>query len=894
MKYLKIHSISLLVIHRFIALALGIIAGIVYLSTVAPTTSFWDCGEYIAAGFSLGVSHPPGAPLYILIARLFSLLPVAKDIALRINLISVLSSTLTVSLLYLIIVHFLREIKGTLQRTEDWLVAIFSGMLGSLTYAFTHSFWFNAVEAEVYAPAQFCITLMVWLMMIWSANAEKPGNEKYLLIIAYLLGLSIGIHFLTVLILPFLAIVLYFKKYQFRIQSFVYTIIFTIIILLAIYPGIVLKVPLLASEIGILSVVAAFILIIFATIYFYRRKNQLSTLVLMSFLLISLGYSSYTMIIIRSSLDPKIDMNNPESIEKITHYLNREQYGDHSIIDRYSTWQNSPDKNKYQSAWHFLWKYQLNKMYVRYFLWQFVGMAKDGVGWSLKQFWALPLILGLLGMWWQFKKSPPAAFSILVLFIMTGLAVVIYLNQPEPQPRERDYSYVGSFFAFSIWTGLGYAALHQILSPLFRTADKNFQVMFSTFLLIFLVLAVPAQLVVGNYQTHSRRGNYLARDFAYNMLMSCEPDAILFTNGDNDTYPLWYLQEVEGIRRDVRVICLQLLQTDWHIRQLRDVNPRVPMRISDKQLENLGFLSWQKQQVLLEIPDYFAVVAEKEYTEEFNQIPPERPREMAFRIKPSFQTPQGPLLGPMEQMILNIIYTNAWKRPIYFAVTMPHAKILGELARYLRLDGLTYKLVPYESWNFSPSRLRNNLLDHFQYRNLNNPSIYYNKDAVNLLQHYRHAFIQLASHYARNDVNIQNLNDTLRAMEEKLPECVIPYTNEVLKLYQRSLELVGGKALIEKYYYKNISNREMLLMGQILLIELKKTQLAIQFLESYYCPETRNDHLVQLLLRAYQKEGLYEKAADLIKNWMKFNQDDENSRKILRQFEEKLGFNVQN
>lgn len=868
-------------IHRTVAFLIGLFSFIIYYSTMAPTVSFWDCGEYIACSYRMGISHPPGAPLFLLLARVFTLIPIMKDIALRVNLISVLASALTVSLLYLIIVHTYREWKGQLDTHENWTGAIFSGILGSLSFGFTHSFWFNAVEAEVYALSSCCMALLVWLILLWQSKADEAGNERYLLLIAYLIGLSTGIHLLTILVIPCLSMVFYFKKYRFTWRGFLILTLITAIIILGIFPGITVYLPLLAAKTGIWPLLLIFFTLIILIIWTFKQQKHYTSAILSFILLILIGYSSYTSVIIRSSLNPQIDMNNPENLDQFYRYVNREQYGTHSITDRLSTWQASPDKEKYGSALSFFWNYQIKKMYLRYFLWQFVGKAQDGINWSFTQFWGLPLLLGLLGMYWHFRRLPHQAFSILILFIMTGLAIVIYLNQPDPQPRERDYSYVGSFFAFSIWIGLGFAALKEIFKPLFKAGAKTFFISFQTLLLVALLFAAPAQMLEKNYKYHNRQGNYLARDFAYNMLMSCQPNSILFTNADNDTYPLWYLQEVEGIRTDVRVVCLQLLQTGWHIRQLRDQYPRVPMQLSDANIENLNFILWQKQKILLKIPEDSAQKFRREYRKEFPLSGNGTPDHIIFKIKPSFETRQGPLLGVMQQMILNIIYSNAWEKPIHFAVTMPQEEVLSELAQFLRLDGLAYTLVPFREWDISPVHLRNNLMQQFSYRNLNNENVYYDGSEINLLQHYRNAFIQLATYHARKD-DKKSLQDTLYLLDQEIPESVIPYTNHFIKLCIESLKIVADNYQLDLYKTHQLSEREVEFIGQFLLINLQQPRFAARFLERTYTADSSNSRIIGLLIQAYLQSDSAIKAIQPLQHWLKLHPNDQKASDLLK------------
>ncbi len=454
--------------NRITALVIFLFTTFIYFLTVAPTVSYWDCGEFIASSFKMAVPHPPGSPLYLLVGRVFTLLPLGSDIGFRVNIISVFSSSITVMLLYLSIVHLVREWKGKLETKSDWLTAIFSGVLGSLSFAFTHSFWFNGSEAEVYAASMLFTSLIVWLILVWAEKSDEPDNGRYLLMIAYIIGLAIAVHLLNVLALPFVAMIYYYKRYDFNIKSFLIMMAITVVLILAVYPGMVKYVPLIALNYGVIGLVAFVVFIIGGTIWALNNKKNLLSYAFLSILLISIGYSTYATIYIRSNLDPMIDENDPENIENFIKYINREQYGDHSITDREAVWKSSPNGRNYTSSGDFFWRYQVDKMYVRYFLWQFVGMSENGMDWSAKQFFALPFLLGLIGIYWHFRRDPKHALAVTALFFMTGLAIIMYLNQPDPQPRERDYSYVGSFFAFAFWIGLGYAGVIELLKDLFR------------------------------------------------------------------------------------------------------------------------------------------------------------------------------------------------------------------------------------------------------------------------------------------------------------------------------------------------------------------------------------------------------------------------------------------
>jgi len=318
-------------IHKLTAILVLCFSGTIYLLTVSPTVSLWDCGEFIACAYHMAVPHPPGTPLFILLGRLFSLIPFSEDIGLRVNLISVFVSATTVMLLYLVIVQFMREWKGSLETKSDWRNAIFSGVLGALAFAFTHSFWFNAVEAEVYSLSMFFSALVIWLTLVWSQKSNQKGHLKYLFLIVYLIGLGATVHLLSILVLPFVVMIIYFRKFSLTTKSFVFMVLTTCGIMITIYPGIFKFLPLFTLKFGQVFPIVLTILVILSLVLAYNNKKKILTISLISVLLILISYSSYGIILIRSNLNPTIDMNNPENLENFYKYVNREQYGTHSI-----------------------------------------------------------------------------------------------------------------------------------------------------------------------------------------------------------------------------------------------------------------------------------------------------------------------------------------------------------------------------------------------------------------------------------------------------------------------------------------------------------------------------------------------------------------------------------
>lgn len=873
-------------LNRIIAGIIFIFTAIVYTLTVAPTVSFWDCGEFIACSYKMAVPHPPGAPLYLLVGRLFSLLPFAKDIAFRINMISVISSAVTIMLLYLTIVHLFREWKGEMVEKSDWLVAMFSGVIGSLSFAFTYSFWFNSAEAEVYAPSMLFTALIIWLIMVWASKSDEPGNDRYLLMIAYMIGLSIGVHLLNILALPFVTMVYYYKRYDFNPRSFTIMTIITLIIMLAVYPGMVKWTPLVVLDFGATGLALLFIIIIFATFWAINNHKHLLSFIFLSIFLITIGYSSYATIYIRSNLNPNIDENNPENIENFIKYINREQYGDHSILDRREVWKTSPNGHDYTSTFDFFWNYQINHMYVRYFLWQFVGLDKNETDWTFKQFLGIPLLLGLIGIYWHFRKDPKYALAVMALFFMTGIAIILYLNQPDPQPRERDYSYVGSFFAFAIYIGLGFAGIIDMIKN--ALAKKGEQLKLSTIILTFtlLLLISPIHMLYANFHTHNRTGNYIAWDYSYNMLISCDPNAILFTNGDNDTFPLWYLQEVEGIRTDVRIVNLSLLNTDWYIKQLRDMEPKVPMRMSDMELDRLGLMPWKSQTVTIDVPSKIADEYYKDVSSTLHSDSIRKPDKISFRVDPQINTRYGPMLRTQDYMILNILTANRWRKPVYFAVTVPRSNMVSDLINYMRMDGLVMKIVPYKNWQISPTRIAENLSHRYQYRGLNDKSVYFNDNIKSLLQNYRSGYIQLAEYYLKEGENSKLLG-ILNEMDEKVNPEVIPWTSRTMLIVKDAFKIAADTTLLDSIAsgYKNY--RDLQILGEQ-LYRVQKPRLSIPVLESALEMNPNDPRTLGILVRAYQETGQAKKAIAPLEAWLERTPNDQSAKQMLNQIKNSI------
>jgi len=939
-----------------LALVLFFLTFVVYLNTMAPTVSFWDTGEFIATSHILGIPHPPGSPLFLLIGKFFSLIPISSDIAFRVNILSPIFSALTISILFFICNQFIERLKN--YTSSDSFLRIGSSFIASLTFAFTHSHWFNAVETEVYAFSGFITALVVYLILRWSKNKDRNHSVVYLMTIIYLFGLGTGTHLLNLLTIPFIALIIYFSINKLSFKNFILTAFGALFVFLLIQNGIIKGIPSLALEVGFYSV----LIIVFGIVYLAYRsinnRNNLLSIFTTSILLIIIGYSTYFTIFIRSGQNPAIDENNPETIEQAISYLNRDQYGSMSLLPRkfdnipsktsvvgkpvyknleFATYQNR-DYAFYEPSKqiNFLFSYQIKKMYIRYFLWQFAGKGsvndsfvspfganknQDGVDWS--QFGLpLALIIGLFGAYFHFRNNKYDAFSLLVLFIMTGLAIVLYLNQDNPQPRERDYSYVGSFMAFSVWIAIGIFGFINKINELLL--EKSIKKPASYFMVIMFSAFIPLRMFLANYHEHDRTGNYIAWDMAYNMLQTCKPNAILFTNGDNDTFPLWYLQQVEGIRKDIVVANLSLLNTPWYIKQLQRENIDNPfIDMNEDEVNNIDFKAWSSQ--LVSIP------APKDSLNTAGNI--------EWELKPTYF---DALLRIQDLMVLRIIRDNNWNRPVYFAVTVSPNSMLN-LDEYLTMEGLTYRLsnntkqvididamtknltsiVGDRTWfkDYDSNHNNNTGLSisktyqpGYIYRNLANKDVYVDPQLGRLIQNYRTAFTRLAIfHYI--DKNFGKAEKILLDMEEKMPSNVISIPSKELQ-YQiaQIYAAIGNKSKLE-FHLSELINRDdlsiddYLLYGKTFVQSLENYKEAKIIFETIYnnfvivekALESQSfkstkitpsewkqwqeslPEIVFLLYLCYKELEEYENATNLINEWLVRSPADTEAKKLLEE-----------
>jgi len=893
------------------------ISMITYLGTVSPTASFWDCGEFILVANELQVGHPPGASFWLLLGRVFAIFaPNTESISYMVNLMSVFSSAFTVLFTFWIITRLGKKAWVEGGRTPDknqTLVLMLAGITGALALNFSDSFWFNGVEAEVYAMSSFFTAVVVWLMLKWEARADEPDNLKWILLIAYVMGLSIGVHLLNLLCIPALAFIYYFKKYNFSWFGFIATFSISVFILAFVQYGVIQVTVDLAwwferlfvgtvnasgknptgfglpyHSGGMVFALLLMIALIAIVWYSHKTKNILLNTAGLATLLLYLGFSSYFVIIIRSNVNPPIDQNNPEFLGNFAGYVKREQYGDRPLfrgpmynaapiayesagtrdilkkqgLRRYvdegeksrpkyaekdkvlfprmhsSSHYDNPvygyknyvenkgsdpaspddDKPKMSENLKFMFDYQVNHMYWRYFFWNFAGRENDQqeaevMGFppsdipdsirkdpTASHFFYLPFILGLMGFYWQYNKHRNDALIVGLLFFFTGLAIILYLNQTPSQPRERDYSYVGSFQTFCIWIGLGVLFVYDML----RRFLKNSTSYVAGGLCIILV---PMNLGIQNWEAHSRRGNYIAPDTAYNFLNSCEPNAILFTYGDNDTFPLWYLQEVEGVRTDVRVVNLSYLNTDWYIYQMKNEHfndsPPLPITLDESLYEGEKNQIMPFKSTVIQLPvDKEAIVRNGLMSaEQAATLPPT----IAWKINAK-GSQNNSYLERKDVVILNLINNIArsgWDRPVYFATTVAPSQFLG-LQDFFRQDGLTYRLVPMVPGESARKQgqgvvdkdiLFDRLIHKFRYRGLDDSTTFFDYESRRMVNNLRTNFFRLANEFVESSEALEEMNKSYAMRIASLPA-----NNDSARSMQSMLQ--KNMALIEEYRKK--------------------------------------------------------------------------------------------
>ncbi len=830
-------------IHRIFGIVALVVSLVTYGLTVQPTVPFWDCGEFTAATVHQQVPHPPGAPLFLMVGKIFHMLPIGNpdDTGVRINYVSVAASAATVWLLYLIIVMVINAFRGKpVESMSDAWTVYGSALVGALAFNFSDTFWFNGVESEVYASSSLFVQVVVYFMMRWWEEADKPGHERYLFVIAYLLGLSIGVHLLALLGIFSIVYLVYFRRYTITPTSFALASGISLITFVFVYKIIIFWMPtMLAGNLPIrneileyavqdemwVRVLAVMIILaaILGVVYGVMKNIKWLSLIAGAFVLVLMGYTTYTHLLLRAQANPPMNENSPKTFSSLLSYIGREQYGEAPILlprrfetrdaqkiqnyKKYGKWYEPTEepvtrkdgreitipkvtKLNLAGEFNYLMSYQVYHMYVRYFLWNFVGRSSDlqdsdYAGFSAKdasvrnfnsgykdifpiRFWFLPLIFGFVGLYFHFKKDPKMAWVYLVMFLMMGVFAAIAQNQQEPQPRERDYFYCGSFMVWCIWIGLGAYAIIDWLREA-KLSVPSVAIIFGSLVL------VPVNMAVGGWKMHSRAGNYLPYDYCYNILQSCEQDAILFTNGDNDTFPIWYLQDVDGVRRDIRLVNLSLGNTLWYIEQLKNHEPwgakKIPLSFSDESLlvdeNNDKALTYELLEAKrVSIPVDPAIMAK--FTTDSATL---RRSTMEFTFAGQKYGSQGSktmyLAKVQDKLILDILKTTKFNRPLYFSTTAgyPGSDTFVGLTDFLRLEGMAYRVCPVPqrasttglSINESVMEqcLMNTLPDEeshrephygFKLRNMADSPVYFDEHHRNYLDSYRRIYMQYANY----------------------------------------------------------------------------------------------------------------------------------------------------
>ncbi len=955
----------------------GLLASMVYILTAEPTVSFWDCGEYISTACKLQVGHPPGAPTFQLIGCIFALF--AKDaahIAVCINTMSAICSGLTIMFLFWTIALFAKKIatRSGKELDKSGMIAVFGcALIGAAAYTFSDTFWFSAVEGEVYAMSSFFTALVFWAILKWDQVADDNGSYRWLILIAYLVGLSIGVHLLNLLTLPAMVLVVYYRKYKPTTKGVIYALLLSFVmiglILWGIVPWIVklsgaferifvngFHLPFNTGTIIYFVLIAA--LIVWGILYSEKHRKRLLNLITLCFAFILIGYSTFFILVIRSNANTPLDENNPEDAVALLSYLNRDQYGKTPLV--YGPYYNSPvtgykdgkpsyvknyviryngqqiasyfdkqdaDKfmkenaDRYQNGdfnmrgeyvigdskvnsevmydgnyctlfprmWNreaprirqyriwadingedyeyfngqrvprkpsfgenlkFFWKYQMGYMYGRYFMWNFAGRqtvnqgfgGDDAGNWisgirfldelrlgpqdmpkhmknpGNNRYFFLPLILGLVGLFYQFKKDSHNGMVVMALFFMTGIAIGIYLNMYAYQPRERDYAFAASFYAFCIWIGLGVYAIYDALG---KKVNKNAAAIAAT----AVCVCVPSIMGAQNWDDHNRSNRYLTREIAKAYLDSCEPNAILFTNGDNDTFPLWYMQEVEGYRTDVRICNLSLAGTDWYLDQMKresyDGQP-VPMKMTKemykqgtrdiliarneiKAPQNLANVmkdvmynpNNNKREAFIRTTHFYldvdrdkvianGTVHPNDTDKIVSQMVWTMPNDYLYNVNGNDTVM---IVTKAYIAMMDILAHNNWERPIYYVATTGQESFFG-LNKYFQMEGLAYRLVPVDEkipntlgglvGRVNPDVL-NKHVQTFDFSEYANPDVYLSEDYTRTVSNLKLFMIRLADAYVAKN-RPEEAKRTIDLCYRWFPPTTIPYDNMDLYL----------------------------------------------------------------------------------------------------------------
>lgn len=903
-----------------------LISSVVYLLTLEPTVSFWDTGEFILSAFKLQVGHPPGAPLFLMLGRVATLFAGGDlaRVAVMMNALSGLCSGLAIMFLFWTITHLVRKVySGTNDPAPSQIPAILgSGIIGAMAYTFTDTFWFSAVEGELYALSSLIIAAVFWAMLRWEEEADEPYAGRWIILIAFIMGLGLGIHRLNLLIIPIFVLIYYFRKYPVTTQGMVKALLVAVLVLFIMVFVLIPGVPHVAGWFELLFVnvfglpynsgLLFFIIVLFGglaygILFSVRKGKVFLNYAITIFTVIMIGYSSYAMIMIRSSARPPMNQNAPSDIFSLSYYINMKQYGSapklfgqyysapridveqkiagyNKVDGKYEPYYNpqykydpkfetifprmysdDPDHVEAYEYWgkitgrkytygnetitsptfgenlRYFFRYQVGYMYMRYFMWNFAGRQNDiqGNGNPLYGNWIsgisfidearlgslenipadldtnqgrntyffLPLIIGILGMFWHYKRSRNDFWLVMGFFIMTGIAIILYLNQYPNQPRERDYAYVGSFYAFAIWIGLGFMFIHEKLSKV--AGEKlSWAVTF-----IALLFAAPVLLGTQNWDDHDRSERYTARDIGANYLKSTAPNAVLFTYGDNDSFPVWYVQDVEQVRADVRVANLSYIQAGWYIGMMRQKSfesDPLPLSLSQEKYregirEQLPVSNRVDKPVALKDVVDFVAQEDRKYKFDLtgrgdmvNYLPANKfiievdtAKVLSNgTVKEYFSDRiQSPIIWEYTQdhafkgdlAIMDLLSTNQWDRPIYFSTTVPSTQYKG-LEKYFVQEGLAYRVVPVNTTGNDddefgmpdPYVMYDNMMNKFTWGNAEDPDVYLDENNRRMFSNFRRLFGVLANDLLETGDTTKALEAARRGLEIVPPE-KMPY-----------------------------------------------------------------------------------------------------------------------
>ena len=855
-----------------------IVAAITYCLTIEPTASFWDCPEFITCGYKLEIGHAPGAPYFMLMANLFSQFASSpSEVARMVNLLSALLSAGCILFLFWTITHLVRQlvILGDDYSKSNVALTEACGLVGALAYTWSDTFWFSAVEAEVYAFSSFLTALTFWLILKWEDEADDKGSDRWIILIAYIIGLSIGVHLLNLLCIPPMILWMYYRKSEKitcwrTLEAIAVGALVVALVLYGFIPGIV-RVGgwfelLMTNTFGFPYNTGLYVYVLLLAIgiitWTVKARTRLWHTTALSVMALLLGYSCYAVILIRSSANPPMDENSPDNVFSLAYYLGREQYGDKPLFygpaytseverkpegeylvpcfkDKGAIYQKSPDttecryvevgrrrdyiyqqnilfprmhserhseayeqwlggvekRNGLPTQWdnlRFFFSYQVNHMYLRYLFWNFVGRENNiqghgeaehgnwitGIRWidnmllgcdtdmmpsDLKNnkgrnvFYGLPLLLGMLGMVWQIrcgKHGNQQWNVVMLLFLMTGLAIVVYLNQTPMEPRERDYAYAGSFYAYAIWIGMGVAGL----SAMFRRMQLK---RWNCVIAIALGMLVPLQMVSQTWDDHDRSDRYMCRDFGTNYLNSMQDEGhpVIFTNGDNDTFPLWYNHEVEGVRTDTRVCNLSYAQTDWYIDQMKRPaygSPGLP-------------ITWSREQYTEGRNEFVTVAPDDSITIEYMGLP------MTIHMNGATHLTKSDLL------VIEMLSHTPADRPLYISISLGDS-LLPFLQDHLVLEGLAYRVVPEcVGTTVDVDRLYDNIMNRFRYGGLSKAGLYVDDDAMRMAK--THQFIMsilITKLMEHGDMKRARL--VADKWQKELPNYNVPYTEDALAM----------------------------------------------------------------------------------------------------------------